>query len=67
MKEDVIRLVEFTSEMIAKNASDNRRFIEFKKREREAETEERLITNPKAAEFLKAIDLGDSSDEEKPD
>jgi hypothetical protein len=41
--------------------------MEFKHKEREAETEDKLLTNPKAAEFLKAIDLGDSNEEEEPE
>jgi hypothetical protein len=41
--------------------------MEFKMKEREAESENALMTNPKAAEFLKAIDLGDSSEEEEPE
>lgn len=67
MKEDVSRTVQFTSNLIAEHAASTRRLIEFRQKEREAESDRELAINPKTAEFLKAIDLGESSADEEPE
>jgi len=62
-KEDIARTVSFTAAIIAEHATQTSKIVEQRRREAAEATDNEMITNPKAAEFLKAIDLGESSDE----